>query len=526
MSENRTVIVRDKTFNTIQSAVNKMVDFIRPTLGPAGNKVIIDKMLYKMVVDDGVQIARDFELEDPAENAVVKVIREAAIKTNDRVGDGTTGSLIILQAIINEVARRTKRDSHKIVAELKKGSEEVKTQLLKQKRDIKTKEDLMRVAMIAFDNEAIANLIADLYWKIGKDGIVTIEKSPTMDTYVEISEGTKIERGYISPYMMNNAERMECILENPYVLLTDYRLLEANDLFPIMNKMMSEGKRGLVVMAENVEEQALATMVINLPQVMNPQTGKLGTFPAVAINLPKVDERSIFLEDMAILTGATVVSANKGDKLDKADTSVLGRCDKFISKREESIIVGPKGKKSDISKIVSDLRKGIESEKDEKRKKDLIYRLGRFTNSIGVIKVGAPTDNEQKGLKYKVEDTVNAVKSAYQSGVVKGAGLSLAGIKTSSPILNEALQYPRRQLLDNMGADEELSWPKDMARNLMTGKFGNYFEIGVIDPLDVVVAGVESAISIASVLLTSSGILAETKKKPDHVEKQEENDDN
>ena len=519
MSENRTIIVREKTFNTIQSAVNKMIDFIRPTLGPAGNKVIIDKMLYKMVVDDGVQISRDFELEDPAENAVVKVIREAAIKTNDRVGDGTTGSLIVLQGIINEVARRSHRDGSKIVRELEAGLEEIRAQLLKKKRDIKTKEDLKKVALIAFDNEQIAELISDLYWKIGKDGIITIDRSPTMETHAEVSEGTKIERGYISPYMVNNAERMECILENPYVLLTDYRLLESNDLFPIMNKMMAEKKRGLVLIAENVEDQALATLVINLPQVLNPHTKKLGTFPAVAINLPKVDERDIFLEDMAILTGSTVVSANKGDKLDQVDTSVLGQCEKVIVKREETIFVGPKGKKPDINKIVADLQRSLKNEKDEKIKKDLIYRLGRFTNSIGVIKVGALTDNEQKSLKYKVEDTVNAVKSAYQGGVVKGAGLALAGIKTSSPILNEALQYPRRQLLDNMGAEEEM-YAGEAARNLATNKVGNYFDVGVIDPIDVVIAGVESAVSIASILLTSSGILAETQKKP-KIENQE-----
>lgn len=520
MAENRTIIVREKTFETIVKAVNAMVDLIRPTLGPASNKVIISKMLYKMVVDDGVQIARDFELEDPAENAVANIVREAAIKTNDRVGDGTTGSLLILQAIINEVARLSRRDGRRISDELYKGLSEIKEQLQSMKREVSTKEDLKKVALIAFDDEAIADLIAGLYEKIGKDGIITIGKSPTMETYVEVSDGVKVERGYISPYMVNNAERMECVLENPYILITDYRLTESNDIFPIINQMAAAKKTGLVVIAENVEQHALATMIINLPQVMNPETRKLGTFSSVALNLPKVEDRDIFLEDMAILTGAKVFSASKGDKLENAKLEDLGRCDQFIARREESIIIGPRGDKEGIKKCVGELRNAAETEPDEKRKKDLLYRLNRFTNSIATIKVGAPTDNEQKALKYKVEDTVNAVKVAFRGGVVCGAGNALASVKTSSPILQEALKYPRRQLFENMGLE-----PTDLepghAMNVATKQTGPYFEVGVIDPIEVVLAGVESAISIASILLTSSGIIVETQKKPKHVEDQE-----
>ena len=523
MSDTKTIIISkpEETFEIIQSAVNKMVDMIRLTLGPAGNKVIISKMLYKMVVDDGVQIARDFELEDPAENAVINVVREAAIKTNDRVGDGTTGSLIILQAIINEVSRLSRRDGRKIIEELHRGCEEVKAQLYKMKREIKTAEDLRKVAMIAFDNKLIAEMIADTYFKIGEDGIVTIDKSPTLETYVEMSEGVKIERGYISPYMVTNAERMECNIENPYILITDYRLTEANDLFPIINKMAAEKKKGLVVIAENVEQHALAMLVLNLPQVMNSQTGKLGSFPSVAINLPNVEGREVLMEDLAIMTGAKVFSNGKGDKLETAEIEHLGRCEKFISRREESIIIGPKGNRVDILKAASDLRKAIENEKDEKQKKDLIYRLGRFTNTVATIKVGAPTDNEQKALKYKVEDTVNAVHAAYQNGVVCGAGNALASVKTSSPILQEALKYPRRQLFENTGI-EPVDLKPGHAMNVVTKEIGPYFEIGVVDPLDVVIAGVESAISIASILLTSSGIIVETQKKPDHVIAQEQ----
>lgn len=514
MNNTEITIVKDKTFETIRSAVNKMVDMIRPTLGPASNKVIISKMLFKGVPDDGVQIAREFELPDPAENAVVSIIREVAVKTNDRVGDGTTGSLIILQAIINEVARKSRFDGRKVELELKRGLEDLKKQLKKSARQIKTKEDLKKAALVCFDDEKIAEMIADLYFKLGKEGVITIDKSPTMETIVEMTDGTKIERGFISPYMVTNPERMEAVLEKPYILITDYRLTENSDILPLIEKMAAENKRPLIIIAENVEQHALATLIINLPQVINPETRKLGSFPSVAINLPNVEDRKILLEDLALITGAKVFTVEKGLKLETATIADLGRAERFICRREESIIVGPKGKKMEIAMAAANLRSAIENEPNERQKKDLIHRLGRFTNTLAVIKVGAPTENEQRSLNYKVEDTLHAVKSAFNHGVVCGAGLYLSRFKTSSPILNEALKYPARQLRENMGIDEEEDLGVDEALNVVTGKKGNFMEVGVMDPVDVLLAGVESAVSIASILLTSCGMIVETPKKP------------
>lgn len=505
-------IVADKTFSTIKSAVNKMVDMIRPTFGPASNKVIIDKRMYRMVVDDGVQIARDFELNDPVENSVVKLVREVLVKTNDRAGDGTTGAAIMLQAIINEAARKTKMDGRKIELELRRGLEEVKTHLQKNAKHIKTKEELKKVALVSFDNEEIAEMIADLYFKLGKDALITIDKSPTLATTFEITEGVSIGTGFISPYMVNNPERLESVLDKPYILITDYRITENSDLMPIMEKMAAKNVKNLVVIAENVEHQALATLVINLPQVMNPQTRKPGTFPSIAIALPKVEDRDVLLEDLALLTGAKVFSFAKGDKLENVEISDLGRAEKFICHREESIIVSPGGKKVDIAMAITTLRSSIESETNEKHKRNLQYRLGMFTNALAVIRVGAATENEQKALKYKVEDCVNAVRSAFQHGVVCGAGLALSRIKTSSPILNEALKYPARQLRENMGLDEEQDLKVDEALNVVTGQTGKFMEVGVMDPVDVLLAGVESAVSIATILLTSSGMIVEAEK--------------
>jgi len=496
-------IVHDKTFDTIKSAVNKIVSFIKPTFGPAANKVIISKNPYKMVVDDGVQIARDFELSDPAENAIVSIIREAAIKTNDRVGDGTTGALLMLESIINEVSRKSRFDGHKVELELLRGLEEVKSKLIKSAKPIKTKEDLKKVALISFDNEKIATTISDLYFKLGKEGMITIDKSPTMETTTEMSSGIKIPTGYISPYMITNPERMETILEKPYILMTDYRITENNDIVKIMEKMAAENKRELVVICDNMESSALATAVVNRMQ---------GKFLVVAVVSPNRTNRSTILEDMALMTGGKVFSSAKGDKLENAEVSDLGRAEKFICRRDESIIVGPKGSKMEMSKVVNMIKMAIESESQEGPKQELQARLATFTNSMAVIKVGAPTENERKALKYKVEDAVNATKSAFNHGVVCGSGLALARLKTSSPILNAALKYPAKQLRENMGMDDEIEFEPDEAQNVVTGEVGKFMEVGVIDPVDVLIAQVESAVSIASILLTSTGIIVESQK--------------
>ena len=515
MNQTEIKIIKDKTFEVIKSAVNQMVDIIRPTFGPASNKVIIDKYTHRIVVDDGVQVARDFKLEDPTENAIVNLIRETAIKTNDRVGDGTTNSLIILQAIINEIGRRTKIDGRKIEIELKQGLKEVKEHLLKRKKEINSKEELKKVALTAFNNEKIAEMLSDTYYKIGKNGIITIETTPAMETTIEMTNGIKINKGYISPYMINNSERMETEILRPYILLTDYRLTENSDIISIMEKMAKERKFGLVIIADNIEQQALATLVINLPQVMNPQTQKLGTFPSVAISAPYTDiERKLWLEDIALMTGATVFSVEKGSKLEEITIDDLGRADKFICRQDESIIVNPKGDKKDRLNAIINLKKLIKNEIKQKKKEELEKRLGLFTNSLAVIKVGASTESEQKSLKYKVEDAVHSIKSAFINGVVCGSGRSLLNIKTSSDILNNALQYPHRQLLENMGLDSIINYSDDNeVFNVITEKIGNFMDVGVIDPVDVLLAGIESAVSIASILITSSGIIIEHKSK-------------
>ena len=501
---NQITLVSDKTFEVVKSTVKKLADFVRPTFGPSSGKVIISKFTHTAVIDDGVQIARDFELPDPSENTVAKIIREVAVRTNDRVGDGTTGSILMLEAIINE-ASKSKLTPREIEIELKRGQEEVSKELRSRSQTIKTKEDLKKVSKVSFDNESIAEMISSTYFKLGKDCTITLDKSPTMDTFVHTTDGVEIPRGYISPYMIVNPEKMETVSEKPYILITDYRITETTDIMPIMNLLAAQEKRELIVICENMEGSALATAVVNKMQ---------GKFLLVAIAAPSGDNRKIFLEDLALLTGAKMFTESKGDKLSEATISDLGRAEKIITRKEETIIVNPKGDKKAVSSAVKSLQSAISSETKESVKKELEQRLGVFTNTIAVIKVGAPTDNEQKALKYKVEDAVNSTRVAYRGGVVCGGGLALARITTSSPILNKALKYPAIQLFSNMGGDNVNEYlAEKQAWNLVTGERGDPLKVGVIDPTDALIAAVDSAVSIASVLITSTGMIVESPKE-------------
>ena len=508
-----TIVEQKDVFERIRTAVNKIVNLVKPTYGPAGNKVIISKVTHNMVVDDGVQIARDLEFEDPVENAVLKVVRETAVKTNDRVGDGTTGAMIMVQAIIEEAAALGVFDGRKIEKELKAGFEECKSQLLKSAKQIKTKEELYKVARISFDDAKIAKMVSDAWYDLGQDGVFTVDKSPTMETVVELTEGVKINRGYISPYMVSNPERMEALIEKPYILFTDYRLTETNDVIGIMNKLSGKGINSLVIVADAVEQSALATLVINKLQ---------GKFNAVAINMPAGDgDRTLMMEDLAIMTGGKVFSEKKGDKVDKAEIADLGRASRFIAHRNDSVIVGPRGKKATVKQCIEELQKATEDPQMKQSDKEAIKRrIARFSNKIGVIKVGAATENEVNALKYKVEDAVNSTEAAYRSGVVCGAGLSLARLKSSSVLLNKALQEPFKQLKMNVGimSNTTAGLGKEDAINVVTGEVGNWQDVGVMDPVEVIIAQLESAVSIASLLVTTSGMIVE---RPKHIRQEE-----
>lgn len=498
-------VVQKDTFDVIRSAVNKTVNLIAPTYGPSSNKVIIAKVTHGFVVDDGVQIARDLEFDDANENAVLKVVRETAIRTNDRVGDGTTGALIMLQAIIEERAKQTGRSPREIEQELKKGFEEVKAKLTASAKPIRTKEELIKVARIAFDDMKIAEIIADTWFKIGKDGMITVDRSGTMETVSDMSDGIKIDRGYISPYMVTNPSRMESVIEKPHILLTDYRLTEVNDILPAMNLLAEKQIFNLIVICDNMEQNALATAMVNKAQ---------GKFNLIAINNPQGETD---MDDIALLTNAKMFSMKKGDKLQDIKMENFGRAERIIVRQKETVIVGPKGVKKNVEKAKSDLRQMITASATQGGKEVFKKRLAFFTNKVAVIKVGAPTENEVIALKYKIDDAVNSTHAAFKNGVVSGAGLALHSLTTSSDILNEALKAPFRQLKRNMGIEKHQTLKPGEAINVVTGKVGKFMEVGVVDPVDVLIAQVESAVSIAGLLITTSGMIVEP---PKHIKEE------
>lgn len=454
-------ITQEKTFDTIMSAVDKLVSLVKHTFGPNGNKVLIGKNGFVSVLDDGVQIAKDLELEDEAENYVLKLIREVAVKTNERVGDGTTASLIMLQAILKE-AKASGQEPRQIVTELNIGLKEAIAQIRKQSRAIETKVDLEKVARISFDNQEIAQLLSEIIFKLGKDGLINVQPSQGSNIESEIVAGYKINQGYVSPYFANQSDK--CIIEDAVVLVTDKAFYNNQEIVPIMEKVLASGKTNLVIFCKAFEGEALSTAIINKLK---------GSFKTLAIEVEGQQ-----LDDIALLTGATHCLI--GTKIELTD---LGTAKRIVSKIEDTVIIDGGGDKDTIAQTIEEFKKDPTND----------IRIANLTSSVAVIKVGATTESEAKALQFKIEDASNAVKVAYQGGVVAGAGTTHASLKTSSTILNKALCYPKNQLEENLGIV------------LLTED--------IIDPTEVVIAGIESAVSIACLLLTTKGIITDVKQK-------------
>lgn len=475
----------------IFEAVDKLVDFVKPTYGPAQNKVILQRGRFQEVLDDGVATAKEFELVDEFENAVVKLVKEVAIKTNDRVGDGTTSSLIMLQALMQEIRKDDKRRARDVMAELQKGLEEFKENIKSKAKQITTKEDLKKVAYISFNNEKMAEVISEILFTLGHEAIVTIEESKSLETTHTIVQGLQFPRGFASSYFINNAEKAETILEKPYILVTDREIVDVKELLPLLNKVIDSGNRQLVILADDVRGEALATLIINYVK-------GVGLFPAVRAPYYSNDKYE-FLMDVAELTGAAFIAGDLGRKLEDTELEHLGMADKVILTKDSTTIIGGRGK--NLEEYTKKLQAIIETTDSDLRKDKLKERLAKLTSGVAVIKVGGATENEMKALRYKVEDAVNATRVAYKEGVVKGGGKTLEECgTTSSPVLNKALQYPYRQLCTNLEVDE--------------------LEIGedIIDPVAVLMAGVESAISIVSLLITTKGILVDKIEKTNESE--------
>ena len=465
-------------------AVNKLCDFVKPTFGPASNKIIIQKGRFQEVIDDGVATAKEFELEDEFENAVVNLVKEVAIKTNDRVGDGTTASLIMLQALMRGL-REDKRTSREVVAELTAGLNDFKTKIKERAKQINTEEDLRQVAYISFNNEKIAEIIAKIFFELGRDGIVTIEESRSMEVSYDIVRGLQFPKGFISSYFINNAEKAETILENPYILVTDREIYDVNDLKPLLEKALKTG-RPVLVLADDVRGEALGMLVVTYLK-----TG----FLCPAVKAPYyTSDKNDFLMDVAELTGANFMLTNMNKNLKDLELTDLGMAERVVLTKDNTTIIGGKGK--NVDEYVKKIQAIIETTEYEIKRDKMKERVAKLTSGVAVIKVGGATENEMRALRYKTEDAVNATRVALKEGVVKGAGVTLADIKTPSSVLNKALQVPHETLLKNLEVDT--------------------LEVGenIVDPVAVLIAGVESAISIVNLLITTKGILCDKNDEP------------
>ncbi len=510
----------------LERGVNALADAVKVTLGPKGRNVVISKSWgAPTITNDGVTIAKEIELEDSYENLGAQLAKEVATKTNDIAGDGTTTATVLAQALV--------REGLKVVAaggapvELKRGIDAavkaVTAELLNQARPVNGKAEISQVAAISSRDKAIGDLIADAFDKVGKDGVISVEESSTTAMELEFTEGMQFDKGYISPYFVTDSDRMEAVLENPYLLLTQGKISSVAELLPILEKVSQSGK-ALVIIAEDVEGEALSTLVVNRIR---------GTFSSVAIKAPAFgDRRKAILEDIAILTGAQVISADIGLKLDQVGLEVLGTARRVVVSKDNTTIVDGAGDKNAVNDRVAQIKREIENSDSDWDKEKLSERLAKLSGGVCVIKVGAHTEVELKEKKHRIEGAVSATRAAIDEGIVAGGGsavihasevlkdnLGLTGDQAVGvQIVRRGVIEPLRWIAENAGMEgyvvvdkvRELGVSKGL--NAATGEYGDLIAQGVIDPVKVTRSALENAASIAGMLLTTEALVVEKKE--------------
>jgi len=517
----------------LKRGVDKLANAVKVTLGPKGRNVVLDKGFGSpTITNDGVSIAKEIELEDKIENLGAEIVKEVAEKTNDVAGDGTTTATVLAQAIISEGLKNVAAGANPLAIRrgIEKGAQKVIEELKKLSKKVSTKEEKAQVATISAEDEEIGNLIAEVMEEVGKDGVVTVEESKTFGLQKEIVKGLQFDRGYISPYMITNTEKMEAELEDPYILVTDKKISSLQDILPVMEKVAQSGKKELVIIADDVEGDALATLVVNKLR---------GVFNALAVKAPGFGERKKeMLEDIAVVTGARVISEEVGLKLDKIELDMLGSARRVVATKETTTIVEGKGDKEKIEARIKQIRKEIETTTSEFDKEKLQERLAKLVGGVAVIKVGAATEVEQKAKQHKTEDALAATRAAIEEGIVPGGGVALLRAskvlenlkvegeeKIGIDILKRALQAPIRQIAENAGKDgaviaaEVLKGEGNFGYNAATDKFEDLMKAGVIDPTKVVRSALENAVSAASMLLTTECVIADLPEDKKEKEK-------
>jgi chaperonin GroEL len=502
---------------------------VRITLGPKGRNVVLEKKFGSpTVTNDGVTIVREIELKDPWENTGAQLLREVATKTNDVAGDGTTTATILAQTMISEGFRNVAAGANPMQLKLgiEKAVEAVVAEIKRVSVPVKGHEDVAHIAAISSQDGKIGELIAEAMDKVGKDGVITVEDSQGIETELEVVEGMQFDRGYMSPYMVTNPDRMEAVLEEPFVLITDRKVSAIQDLLPVLEKVVQQGKP-LLIVAEDLEGEALATLIVNKLR---------GTFTAVAVKAPGFgDRRKAMLEDMAILTGGQVISEDLGLKLDQTKIEQLGKARRVTVNKDDTTIVEGAGKAADIQGRIKALKSQIEETTSDYDKEKLQERMAKLAGGVAVIKVGSPTEVEQKEKKHRIEDALSATKAGVEEGIVAGGGvvllqaqkildggLGLEGDEmTGLAIVRKALEEPLRQIATNAG--EEGSVIIEQVRkgkvghgyDALNNRYTDMFKAGIVDPAKVTRSALQNAASIAAMVLTTEAVITEIPEKRD-----------
>ncbi|MBX4215726.1 chaperonin GroEL [Candidatus Parcubacteria bacterium] len=530
------IIFNEEARSALARGVDKVADAVRITIGPRGRNVVLERGYgAPTITNDGVSIAKEIVLADKIENMGAEIVKEVATKTNDTAGDGTTTAVILTQAIVKEGLKQTAMGVNAMGVKLGilAAKDEVVKALKAMAKPIKTKEEIAQVATISAESEELGRIIADTINKVGKDGVVTVEESQSMTVETELALGMQFDKGYVSAYMITNPERMEAVAKDVPILITDKKISSVQEILPFLEKLAQSGKKELVIIADDVEGEALTTFVLNRLR---------GNFNILALKAPGYgDRKKEMLQDIAIVTGGNLVSEEVGMKLETAELNVLGRAAKVIATKDNTTIVGGKGKKADIEKRVAELRKLRETTDSKFDVEKLDERIGKLGKGVAIIKVGAATETEMKYLKLKVEDAVNATKAAIEEGIVQGGGSALiraaeklAGKKlvptvasfakefeVGVNILLKALEAPLKQIAVNAGRDDGSVIVEEVRRGkgnagydaLKDAMVADMIAEGIIDPVKVTRSGVENAASAGAILLTTDVAIADEPEK-------------
>ena len=511
----------------LEAGVNKLADVVKVTLGPKGRNVVLEKKWgAPTITNDGVTIAKEIELDDPYENMGAQLAKEVATKTNDVAGDGTTTATVLAQAMVKEGLRNVAAGANPM--DLKRGIEQAVETVVRALGELSTPIEAKKVAAVASisaNNDAtIGKTIADAFAKVGKDGVITVEEGQTFGLELEFTEGMQFDKGYIAPYFVTDADRQEAVLEDPYILIANQKISSVNDLLPVLERVMQAG-RGLLVIAEDVEGEALATLVVNKIR---------GTFQSVAVKAPGFGERrKAMLQDIAILTGGTVISEEVGLKLESVSVDMLGRARKVVISKDNTTVIDGGGSESDVKARIKQIEREIENTDSDWDREKLQERLAKLSGGVVVVKVGAATEVELKEKKHRIEDAVSATRAAVEEGIVPGGGVALLRAQTSidklrggsddektgRQIVRRALEEPLRQIAINAGAEGGVvvervrSETGNVGFNAQTGVYEDLVVAGVIDPAKVTRSTLQNAASIAALLLTTEALVAERKEK-------------